>query len=84
MGMSKDVSQFPHTEPYARPPIVGDLIFGPGGILAVCHITPSMVVGLLVAPDYSGVVDVPLEDLHAQFNQRVLVAESIHPEGRLQ
>jgi hypothetical protein len=60
------------------------LVFGTGGLLAVCHINPGFVVGLLVAADYNGVVDVPIDDLHSQFETRVLVAESLDPETRLQ
>ena len=77
MGRSPDPSLFPHTTPNTEPPKLGDLVFGDEGLMAICHITHAACTGLLVNSDYTGVVDVPLDEYAEAFPTRVLVKESI-------
>lgn len=87
MGMSPDPATFPHTAPNTAPPKPGDLVFGEEGLFALCSIGPQAYTGLLVNPEYTGIVDVPVDEYAESFPNRVLVRESINdidPSSRLQ
>ena len=84
MIRSSDLEQFPHTEVYEGQPYMGGLFFGPAGLICICHVDASRFAGLLNAADYQGIAEFPLADFSAAFHARVMVAESLEPEGRMQ